>query len=151
MKFIEILKFYPKEGYNNTKAKHNNFKLTLAARSLPGQRRKDHMTLQQDFDRNWPKAKKQLEKFGKDALVVAEKGKKELVRFSKESKLRIDLTSFELKKEHLYYLIGKEFVQENCPGEPGEKLKKLIAEFNKASREQKMLTETLEKKKKSNG
>ena len=104
------------------------------------------MTLKQDFKKNWPKAQKQLKEFGQEALVVAEKGKKGLVRFSKESKLRINLTSCELKKEHLYYLIGKEFVKENFPSEPGEKLKKLLEEIKKVEHEEKQLKEEIEKK-----
>ena len=108
------------------------------------------MTLKQDLKKNWPKAKKQLEEFGREALIVAEKGKKELVRFSKESKIRLDLTSFDLKKEHLYYLIGKEFVAENCPGKHGEKLMKLIEELNKVNRDQELLKEEIAKKKNPN-
>ena len=104
------------------------------------------MTLKEDIKKNWPKAKKQLKEFGKEALVVAEKGKKELVRISKESKLRLDLTSLELKKEHLYFLIGREFVNENCPREPGEKLKKFIDDVHRVMEEQQELKTALERK-----
>ena len=105
------------------------------------------MTLQQDVKKNWPKAKKQIEKFGKEAMIVAEKGKKELIRLSQESKLRLDFTSFELKKERLFYLIGKEFVQENCPGRQSEKLTKLIGDLNKVNEEQQSLKEKIERSK----
>ena len=101
------------------------------------------MTLEQDLKKNWPKAKKQFEKFSKEALIVAEKGKKELVRFSKESKLRFDMTSLELKKEHLYYLIGKEFIKGNYPVPQDEKFKKMVQEVKKVNQEQKSLREEL--------
>ena len=107
------------------------------------------MTLQEDIKKNWPKAKKQLKVISKEAMVVAEKGKNELMRLSKESKLRLDLTSLELKKEHLYFLIGREFVNENYPKEPGEKLKKFIEEIKNVVKEQDQLKDTLEKKTKA--
>ena len=104
------------------------------------------MTLEQDIKKNWPKAKKEIERLSKEALVVAEKGKKELIRFSKESRLRLDLTSLELKKEHLYYLIGKEFVKANYPVAKADKLKKLMQELKKVSQEQKSLRQDLGEK-----
>ncbi len=105
------------------------------------------MTIQQEIKKNWPKAKKELEKLGKEALIAAEEGKKQFVRFSKQSKLRLDITSLELKKEHLYYLIGKEFVKENCPGTYGDKLKKFIDDLKQVNREQGQLKKLLESKK----
>src|SRR5437867_11181099 len=107
------------------------------------------MTLQQDLKKNWPKAKKQIEKLGKEALIVAEKGKKELIRFSHESKIRLDITSLELKKERLFYLIGKEFVKEHCPGNNSETLAKFIQELETVSQQQKSLQTEMEKKKTS--
>ena len=69
----------------------------------------------------------------------SDKGEKELVEFSRKSKLHVDTTAISLKKEHLYYLIGKEYAKENAPAQPTAKLTKLLNELKKADREQRVL------------
>ena len=109
------------------------------------------MTIQQDLRKSWPKTRKQLQEFGKEALVLAERSKKEIIRLSKEGKLHLDFTALDLKKEHLFYLIGKEYVKANYPSEHTSKLKKLIAEINQINREQRSLKNAMETKRKDSG
>lgn len=97
------------------------------------------MTKQFDYKKEWEKTKRQLAKFSKEATEIAKKGEKELVKFSKKGKLHVDSTSVSLKKEHLYYLIGKEYCGLKNPEVPSAKLKKYLAEVKKADREQKQL------------
>jgi len=92
-----------------------------------------------DFKKEWEKTKKQLMKFGKEASEVAKKGEKELLEFSKKGKLHVDSTAMSLKREHLYYQIGKEYVKIKDAGPQPAKLKKLIDEMNKVDRQQRQL------------
>jgi len=87
------------------------------------------MKIQYDFKKEWPQLKKQLARISDDARVMMKKGEKELVKFSRESKRHLDVTALQLKKEHLYHLIGKEYLKAGCPGEPSAPLKSLVAEF----------------------
>jgi len=48
------------------------------------------MPRQYDFKKEWEKTRAQLVKFSKEAVNVAKKGEKELVAFSRKSKLQID-------------------------------------------------------------
>lgn len=57
--------------------------------------------------------------------------KRELFFISKLSRLYLDSTAFFLKKEHLYFLIGKEYAHSNFPTEPTPHLNKLIDEYKK--------------------
>jgi len=56
------------------------------------------MPKQYDFKKEWEKTRDQLTKFSKEAVAVAKKGEKELVKFSRQSKLHVDATSISLKK-----------------------------------------------------
>jgi hypothetical protein len=111
-------------------------------------KRRNAMPMQYDFKKEWEKTRDQLAKFSKEAAKVAKKGEQELVKFSRRSKLHIDATAISLKKEHLYYLIGKEYTKENTPAEPTPKLAKLINELKKADKEQQTLNRKLKEKEK---
>ncbi|HQP10393.1 MAG TPA: hypothetical protein PKV41_03305 [Candidatus Omnitrophota bacterium] len=106
------------------------------------------MSGQYDFKKEWEKTRDQLAKFSREAAKVAKKGEKELVKFSRRSKLHIDATAISLKKEHLYYLIGKEYTKEGMPAEPTPKLSKLINDLKKADRDQQALDRKLKQKEK---
>jgi len=60
----------------------------------------------------------------------------------------VDSTAISLKKEHLYYLIGKEYVKQENPAQPAPKLTKLINELKKADKEQQVLKRKLKMSKK---
>lgn len=94
---------------------------------------------QKDFKKEWPKIKKQLLDFSQQAVQMAKKGEKEFVRLSHRGKLHINSTALTLKKEHLYHLIGQEYIRAKCPAEPTAKLKQLIEEMQSIDKEQKTL------------
>lgn len=98
-----------------------------------------------DFKKEWEKTKKQLIKFGKEATEIAQKGEKEIVEFSRKSKIQIDSTALQLKKEKLYYLIGKEYVKSKDSETPSTKLNKLVADLKKAEKSQNSLKSKLKK------
>lgn len=106
------------------------------------------MLKQYDFRKEWEKTRIQLAKFSKEAVIIAKKGEKEFIEFSRKSKLHVNATSISLKKEHLYYLIGKEYVKEDDTEKPTAKLTKLVNEFKKADRDQQALKRKLKLKKK---
>ena len=92
-----------------------------------------------DFKKEWPKIKKQLLDFSQQALHMAQKGEKEVVRLSQRGKLHLNSTALTLKKEHLYHLIGQEYIRAKCPSAPTAKLKQLVDEFNKIEKDHKAL------------
>ena len=97
------------------------------------------MTNQKKFKEDWPQIKKQLLDFSQQAVQMAKKGEKEFVRLSHRGKLHLNSTALTLKKEHLYHLIGQEYIRAKCPSEPTPKLKQLVDEISRIEREQKTL------------
>ena len=97
------------------------------------------MPTQYDFKKEWEKTRKQLTKFSQEAIEVAQKGEKELVRLSRVGKLHVDSAALGLKKERLFYLIGKEYVKANAPEKPTPQLDKFLSELKKADKEQENL------------
>ena len=93
------------------------------------------MKIRYDFKKDWPRIKKQLTELSDEAKVLVKKGEKELVKLTKESKRHIDATALHLKKEHLYHLIGKEYLKSGCPSEPSTLMKQLVAEFKNIEKE----------------
>ena len=93
------------------------------------------MKIQYDFKKDWPRIKKQLTELSDEAKVLVKKGEKELVKLTRESKRHIDATALHLKKEHLYHLIGKEYLKSGCPAEPSTLMKQLVAESQKIEKD----------------
>lgn len=83
------------------------------------------MDKQYDFKNEWKRTKQQLSEISQGALKVAQKGK-----------LQVDIAALNLKKEHLYHLIGKEYVQSGEQSIPSEKLRQLLKEFREIDKEQ---------------
>ncbi|MDD3375552.1 MAG: hypothetical protein PHY73_07530 [Candidatus Omnitrophica bacterium] len=100
------------------------------------------------FEDKLEEIKKKFSIFSKEAMVLAKKGEKEFVRLSKEGKLHVDSATVGIKREHLLYLIGKEYVRLNCPGEKSEKLKKFMKELEDLKKKDSALKRTLKKVKK---
>jgi len=94
------------------------------------------------------KQKNQLTKFSKEAVRVAKKGEQELIKFSRQSKLHVDATAIGLKKEKLYYMIGKEYMQSKDLEKESPKLTKLVIELNQANKKQSVLKRKLKSPKK---
>jgi hypothetical protein len=97
------------------------------------------MTDDKRFQKDWPKIKKQLLDFSQQAVQMAKKGEKEFIRLSNRGKLHINSTALTLKKEHLYHLIGQEYIRAKCPATPTAKLKQLVEEIGKIDKDQKTL------------
>ena len=55
----------------------------------------------------WPKTKKELERSIKNAKILIDKGEKHLKSFSDSSARQAKKLSLNLKKEQLYYRLGK--------------------------------------------
>jgi len=102
---------------------------------------------QYDFKKEWEKTKIQLIKFSKEAAEIAKKGEDELKKFTKKSKLQIDTTAAHLKKEKLFYLIGKEYATAKKANTVSVKLKKLMGDYNKVDKEEKTLLAKMKKPK----
>jgi hypothetical protein len=101
-----------------------------------------------DFKKEWEKTRAQLTKFSAEAAKVAKKGEVELIKFSRLSKMHVDATAISLKKEKLYYMIGKEYMQAKDLEGESPKLAKLVTELKKANQEQSALKRKLKTVKK---
>jgi hypothetical protein len=97
------------------------------------------MSAQFDFKKEWEKTKKQLVEFGKQATKIAKQGEDELVKFSERSVLHIDATAANLRKEKLYYQIGKAYVHQLKTKKDSGELSKLLSELNLVESEGKVL------------
>ena len=100
------------------------------------------MASQFDFKKEWETIKNQLIRFSKEASEVAKKGEEELVKFSHRSKLHFDSAAANLKKEGLYYLIGREYVRQKDHGRSA-KLSKLLEEFRNMEKDERSLKRKL--------
>ena len=92
-----------------------------------------------DLKNDWPKIKKQLLDVSQQAMELVKKGEEEVVKLTKKGKLQVDLASCSLKREQLYYQIGKEFVKAKYPGSHTEKMNTLISELTAVEKEEKAL------------
>ncbi len=63
--------------------------------------------MQKELEKLWPKTKKQLDRVAKDAMVLAKKSEKQLIELSEKGKIQFELTMLQVKKEQLFYKIGK--------------------------------------------
>jgi len=94
---------------------------------------------QHDFRKDWNKIKESLMAMSQEAKVLAKKGEQELVKFSKKSKLHIDVTSLGLKKEKLFYQIGKEYVKTRKAAQPSEKMTQMLDELAQIEKQERQL------------
>ena len=99
-----------------------------------------------DFKQEWPKIKKQLFNFSKQAVDMAQKGEEEFVRLSQKGKLHLNATTLSLKKNYLHHLIGQEYTRAKCPAAPTPKLKQLIEKVNKIDQEKKIVDRQIKSK-----
>ncbi len=91
------------------------------------------MTEKHDFKKDWEVAKKQLIKFSQEAANLAKKGEKEFIKLSQKSKVGVEVTKANIRKEQLYYLIGKEYSLTRGSRARSVKMKKLLEEFDKVT------------------
>lgn len=105
------------------------------------------MNSQYDFKKEWEKTKKQLIQISRQATEVAKRGEKELIKISQTGKIHFDSTANTLKKEKLFYSIGKEYVGLKDPGAPSKKLTNLLKELKDLEKKQTSLKNKLKPKK----
>src|SRR3989338_7180217 len=104
------------------------------------------MNNQEEIKKEWQKTKEHWLKFSREAVKIAKLGEKELVRLSLQGRLHLDATAINLKKDKLYYLIGKEYVKLKNPAESSEGLRKYVAELRRVHKHQRSLMSQMEKK-----
>ena len=100
-----------------------------------------------DFKKEWEKTKDQLSILSQEASKWAKKGEKEFLQLSHRSKLHLDSTAVNLKREHLYYLIGREYSRLKNHTRPTSKLTELMAELRSVNKEYAHLSQELKPKK----
>ncbi|HPB68131.1 MAG TPA: hypothetical protein PLT76_06320 [Candidatus Omnitrophota bacterium] len=96
-----------------------------------------------DFKKEWPKIKKELKRVSEEALKIAKRGEEEVVKFSRVGKIHIDSAALKLKQEHLFHLLGKEYMKAKFPGPHSPKMKKLIVEYHKLEKDLGQLQQNL--------
>jgi hypothetical protein len=96
-----------------------------------------------DFKKEWPKIKKELQKVSGEAVKILKKGEEEVVKYSRLGKIHVDSAALRLKKEHLFHMIGKEYLVSGCSCEPSAKMKKYLAEHEKIEKQLKALDQGL--------
>ncbi|MBZ0167800.1 MAG: hypothetical protein K8I00_13420, partial [Candidatus Omnitrophica bacterium] len=73
------------------------------------------------------------------------KGEDEIITLSQKSKIQLEATTTNLKKEKLYYQIGKEYVQLSDTAKPSAKLTQLLEVYHDLEQEQKTLSTKLKR------
>lgn len=91
----------------------------------------------------WEKAKVHFSKMSKSAETFAKRNEGALQKISNLGKLHLESSALNFKKEHLYHLIGKEYVNLTKPGVPSLKLKELMMEFRKIKQQEKEIKQKL--------
>jgi len=61
-----------------------------------------------DFEKMWKDTKQQLSKVSQETLELLKKGESEIVKVSGKAKINFENLLLKLKKEQLFYIIGKE-------------------------------------------
>ena len=69
---------------------------------------------QKNFNHILVQAKDGLKKFGKELNILARKSEKEIVKASKTGKIQLDIMGLTVRKEKLYYDIGKKAASLNA-------------------------------------
>ena len=93
--------------------------------------------MNESLKKEWEKTKKQLNKLSKNVVEIAKRSEKELIEISKKGKMQIDSAAIRLKKEHLYYQIGKEYSRlKSEKKQTSAKLKKLLEELKRVKNDQ---------------
>jgi len=82
------------------------------------------------------KAKTGLKKIGKETAVFAKRGEKEFAKFTKVGKAEVGILSLNIKKNRLYYEIGKKVYGMSQKGRLSTRnLKKLCNQIGKVDKE----------------
>ena len=101
------------------------------------------MKSQRDLKKEWERTKKQLKQLSIEAIKFAQKGEKELVKLSRKSKWHLDSTAVLLKRDRLYFLIGREYAQLKDPRRPSRELQQLMNELKALEKEERSIKRNL--------
>jgi hypothetical protein len=63
--------------------------------------------VKQSIEKMWPDIRKRLRKISSDALELAKYSEDKVKKLSQKSKLQFELVALQLKREQLYYKLGK--------------------------------------------
>jgi len=103
--------------------------------------KKNKQDWHEDFSNTLDETKKRLKQFGEDLGVWAKKGEKEIVKASQAGKAQIDILGLNVKKEKLYYDLGKKVAALNAKKKLGipelESFWKKLRELQKDARKRK--------------
>ena len=102
-----------------------------------------------DFKNDWEKAKQYLVKFSKEAQKIAVKSEKEVVKFSKKGMLQLDSTTIGIKREKIYYQIGKAYAGLEDFSKPSARLLKLMNDLGALNKKQAGIKKKLATEKKA--
>jgi hypothetical protein len=99
--------------------------------------------VEMDLKKEWPKMQAELVRIGREAQKLAKEGERELRYFTQQSKLQVDKGALALKKEHLFYLVGKQYVKDGASAVPGATLKELLEQLVKLEDEEARVAQQL--------
>lgn len=71
-------------------------------------------SFQKDITKFLDYAKEKFKKFGNEVNVLAKKSEKEIIKASKAGKIQVDIMGLSLRKEKIYYDIGKKAASLNA-------------------------------------
>ncbi|HDI46148.1 MAG TPA: hypothetical protein ENF60_02315 [Candidatus Omnitrophica bacterium] len=84
----------------------------------------------------WKRTKKDLEAVVSETSKLIKKGEKQVKEISERSRLKLEIMNLKLKREKLYYTLGKS-IAGTSPSKwsQNKKIEKIIAEIKKLNRE----------------
>ena len=89
-----------------------------------------------DFEKIWRDTKVQVFKFSKETLDLLKKGEKEVVKASGKAKINFEIMLSKLKREQLFYIIGKEsFKSSKKKRGSGARVAKLVKEVKEIEKQ----------------
>ena len=72
---------------------------------------KDPMNNKKNFRQDWENVRLKASQIATTTAHLARRGEKSLRKLSLKGKWHLDITAIQLQKDHLYYLVGKEFLK----------------------------------------
>lgn len=92
-----------------------------------------------DFEKMFRDTKNQLVKLSGETMELLKKGEKEVVKASGKAKINFEIMLLKVKKEQLYYLIGKEAVKKGKTAKVAKLIKEVKDMSNQITAQKKQL------------
>ena len=93
------------------------------------------MMTQRNSEDKWEKTKEQLTQISRKALALAKASEAQLKKLSHHGSVHFDATALHLRRERLYYLIGKEYVKNRNAIPLSVRLTKFLEELDLIEKE----------------